>query len=117
MSRLIDIDPATKQENEPPGCKFGYYLFDPLPPIEVNETSCVALPKIMVSDPDGHELVLLNPYKEELKVQDLIDGLEGDHYEVIAELQALDPFCKNLISSLKKGQLNPNDVYYIEGTP
>ena len=115
MSRLVDIDPATKQEDEPLGCEFGYYLFDPLPPIEVNEVSYTALPKIMVSDPEGHELVLLNPSKEELKVQDLIDGLEGDHYEVVAELQALDPFCKCLINNLKKGHLNPNDVYYLEG--
>ena len=69
----------------------------------------------MVCDPEGHELVLLNPSKEELKVQDLIDGLEGDHYEVVAELQALDPFCKCLINNLKKGCLNPNDVYYLEG--
>ena len=115
MSRLVNIDPATKQEDEPPGCEFGYYLFDPLPPIEVNEVSWTALPKIMVCDPEGHELVLLNPSKEELKVQDLIDGLEGDHYEVVAELQALDPFCKHLINNLKKGHLNPNDVYYLEG--
>ena len=115
MSRLVDIDPATKQEDEPPGCEFGYYLFDPLPPIEVNEVSCITLPKITVCDPEGHELVLLNPSKEDLKVQDLIDGLEGDHYEVVAELQALDPFCKRLMDNLKKGHLNPNDVYYIEG--
>ena len=51
MSRLVDIDPATKQEDEPPGCKFGYYLFDPLPPIKVNEVSYTALPKITISDP------------------------------------------------------------------
>ena len=114
MSRLVNTDPATKQEDEPLGCEFGYYLFDPLPPIEVNEVSHTALPRIMVSDPEGHELVLLNPSKEELKVQDLIDGLEGDHYEVVAELQALDPFCKCLINNLKKGHLNPNDVYYLE---
>ena len=54
MSKLVDIDPATKQEDEPPGCEFGYYLFDPLPPIKVNEVSCTALPKFMVSDPEGH---------------------------------------------------------------
>ena len=113
MSRLVNIDPATK--DKPLGCEFGYYLFDPLPPIEVNEVSCTALPKIMVCDPKGHELVLLNPSKEDLKVQDLIDGLEGHHYEVVAELQALDPFCKCLIDNLKKGHLNPSDVYYLEG--
>ena len=99
MSRLVDIDPATKQEDEPPGCEFDYYLFDPLPPIEVNEVSYTALPKITVCEPEGHELVLLNPSKEELKVQDLIDGLKGDHYEVVAELQALDPFCQCLINN------------------
>ena len=86
-----------------------------MPPIKVNEVSYTALPKIMVSDPEGHELVLLNPSKEQLKVQDLIDGLKGDHYEVVAELQALDSFWKCLINNLKTGHLNPNDVYYLEG--
>ena len=37
MSRLIDIDPTTQLETEPEGYEFGYYVFDPLPPVSVEE--------------------------------------------------------------------------------
>ena len=37
MSQLIDIDPSTEIPLEDPGCEFGYYLFDPLPPISTEE--------------------------------------------------------------------------------
>ena len=41
MSRLIDIDLQVQQESEPEGYKFGYYVFDTLPALEVSnvETS------------------------------------------------------------------------------
>ena len=37
MSRLIDISPTTTSESEPEGYEFGYYVFDSLPPISVEE--------------------------------------------------------------------------------
>ena len=37
MSRLIEIDPQSKQEPEPKGYEFGYYVFDNLTNIEVND--------------------------------------------------------------------------------
>ena len=37
MSRLINIDPTVKPESEPEGYEFGYYVFDPLPPMSVEE--------------------------------------------------------------------------------
>ena len=37
MSRLIEIDTQSEQEPEPKGCKFGYYVFNNLPNIEVND--------------------------------------------------------------------------------
>ena len=36
MSRLIEIDPDMEQLHEEDGHEFGYYVFDILPPIEVN---------------------------------------------------------------------------------
>ena len=36
MNRLIDIDPQIQQESEPEGYKFGYYMFDTLPVLEVS---------------------------------------------------------------------------------
>ena len=54
MSCLVEIDPDTKQNEEPQGCKFGYYLFDTLPPTEVNEVVVPKeLPKVTVTDPQG----------------------------------------------------------------
>ena len=35
MSRLIEVDPQAQQESEPEGYEFGYYIFDPLPAMEV----------------------------------------------------------------------------------
>ena len=37
MSRLIEIDPQSKQEPEPKGYEFHYYVFDNLPNIEVHD--------------------------------------------------------------------------------
>ena len=37
MSRLIEIDSQVKQEPEPEGDNFGYYVFDNLPDIEVSD--------------------------------------------------------------------------------
>ena len=36
MSRLIEIDPQTQQDSEPKGFKFGYYIFNSLPAMEVS---------------------------------------------------------------------------------
>ena len=37
MSRLIKIDPTITLESEPEGDEFGYYVFDPLPSLSVEE--------------------------------------------------------------------------------
>ena len=37
MSRLIEIDPQSEQEPEPKGYEFGYYVFDNIPYIEIND--------------------------------------------------------------------------------
>ena len=95
-SCLVEIDPDHKQHEELQGCEFGYYLFDTLPPIEINEVVFPKEhPKVTVTDPQGHELTLANPYHTKDEIQHLVDGLEGDHYEIILELQSLDPSVQN----------------------
>ena len=37
MSQLIDTDPSMKIPPEDQGYEFDYYLFDPLPPISIEE--------------------------------------------------------------------------------
>ena len=37
MSCLITIDPDTELLPEEQGCEYGYYLFDPLPPIYTDD--------------------------------------------------------------------------------
>ena len=52
MSHLVNIDPETRQNKEPQGCEFGYYVFNTLPPILVeNIQVSPEAPKVMVTDP------------------------------------------------------------------
>ena len=53
MSRLIDIDPESQLPPEEQGCEYGYYLFDPLPPISIDEVCHVDdIPEITVTNPN-----------------------------------------------------------------
>ena len=56
MSHLVAIDPSIQNENEPYGCEFGYYVFDALPPIEI-EVIMIGnkLPSITLTDVDEHK--------------------------------------------------------------
>ena len=88
MSCLVNIDPGTKQDEEPQGCKFGYYVFNTLPPISVEKKQISPeTPKVMVTDPQGHELILLDPINGENDLQRLVDRLDVQHYKIISELQ------------------------------
>ena len=85
MSCLVNIDPETRQNEEPQGCKSGYYVFDTLPPISVeNIQVSPEVPKVMVTDPQGHELTLLDLLKTKDDLQRLVDWLDGQHYEIIS---------------------------------
>ena len=71
MSHLVDIDPDTRQNEELQGCKFGYYVFDTLPPLSVeNIQVSPVVPKVMVTDAQGHELTLLDPLKLKMTCND-----------------------------------------------
>ena len=53
MSCLVEIDPSTKIPPENPGCEFGYYLFESLPPISTEEVCNVEnIPLVTITDPD-----------------------------------------------------------------
>ena len=72
MSCLVNNDPETRQKEEPQGCKFGYYLFHTLPPILVENIQVIPeAPKVMVTDPQGHELTLLDLLKTKDDLQQL----------------------------------------------
>ena len=53
MSQLINIDPDTKLPPEDQGCKYVYYLFDPLPPIHTDDICHVDdIPEITITNSD-----------------------------------------------------------------
>ena len=53
MSRLISIDPKRELPPEDQGCEYGYYLFDPLPPISTEDVCHVDdIPEITITNPD-----------------------------------------------------------------
>ena len=61
MSRLVDIDPDTKQHPEGPGYEFGYAVFEEFPEVktntyEVNEV-IVGTQKEIKSDPDLQDIL------------------------------------------------------------
>ena len=102
MSRLVDIDPPTKMPPEPYGFEFGYYLFDKLPPIEVNAISLGMKPLVISkTNPEGETIILLDPNDPDYDFHRMVDGLNGGHYELLSELQATDKLCARLIKNIK----------------
>ena len=84
MSQLIDIGPSTKIPPEDQGCEFGYYLFDPLPPISIDEICHIDnIPVITVTNPENETLTYLDPKDPGGDVDMLLSFLDGEHYEVI----------------------------------
>ena len=78
MSRLIEIDPQIELTPEEDGFEFGYYAFDVLPSIEVQEINDEA--------------------KEASKeMQNL--PLNVNMLENLIQLQIDDPFCKKILQN------------------
>ena len=100
----------------PYGFEFGYYLFDELPPIEVNAVSHIAPPPIISkTNPEVNTIILLDPNNPEHDVQRMVEVLDEGHYEILSELQTLDKQCSKLIATIKQGRMEPNAPYVIEG--
>ena len=85
MSRLVDIDPTTKLPPETHGFEFWYYLFDKLPPIEVNAVlHNMLLPVITITSSDGNTIMLMDPNDPDHDIQRMVEGLDGGHYEILS---------------------------------
>ena len=62
MSHLITIDPDTELPPEEQGCEYGYYLFDPLPPIHTDDIYHIDdIPEITITNPDDETLTYFDP--------------------------------------------------------
>ena len=115
MSHLVAIDPSIQNENEPYGCEFCYYVFDVLPPIEI-EMILVGnnLPSITLTDVDEHTKTLFHTDQITTIEKALEEHLTGEKLEELSELQGNDLFCKSIISKLNSGKLQTHNPYFIE---
>ena len=59
---MIDIDPSTEIPPEDLGCEFGYYLFDPLPPISTKEVCHIDdVPVVTITNTEEETFDLFGP--------------------------------------------------------
>ena len=87
MSRLISIDPDTELPPEDQGCEYGYYLFDPLPPIGTDVCHIDDIPEITITNPEEVTLTYVDPKDPGGDVDRLLSLLDSEHYEVLSSLQ------------------------------
>ena len=98
MSRLISADPDTELPSEDQGCEYGYYLFDPLPPIGTEDICHIDdIPKITITNPDKVTLAYFNPKDPGGDVDRFLSLLDSKHYKVISSLQDQDTFCHQIL--------------------
>ena len=96
MSRLIDIDPTTQLETEPEGYEFGYHVFDPLPPMSVEEIE---------------ELIIETKVKQVSEKNDA--NIEILPHDKLVELQSQDEQCTKLIKMLKENKMPHRKLYFL----
>ena len=92
MSRLIEIDPQVQSETEPEGYEFGYYTFDQLPAIDVNNVQ-------ISSQNDQNEDISC-----ELPIQT----------DILIQLQQDDAFCQHIRQQIEKGNIKEGHLYKID---
>ena len=115
MSRLISIDPDTELPPEDQGCEYGYYLFDPLPPIGTEDVCHIDdIPEITITNLDKVTLTYFDPKDPGGDVDRLLSLLDGKHYEVISSLQDQDTFCHRILRQLCKAKHLVGHPYTIE---
>ena len=115
MSRLISIDPDTELPPVDQGCEYGYYLFDPLPPIRMEDICHVDdIPKITITNPDQVTLIYYDPKGPGGDVDRLLSLIDGNHYEVISSKQDRDTFCHRILRQLRKAKHLVGYPYTIE---
>ena len=96
MSHLINIDPQIQSELEPEGHEFGYYTFNPLPAIEVQNIQTSSTATIL--DGNSHEFLCELP----------IDN------DMLTKLQQKDEFCNNIFNQIEKGNIIDGHLYKID---
>ena len=115
MSRLISIDPETELPPEDQGCEYGYYLFDPLPPICTEDVCHVDdIPEITITNPDQVTSRYFDPKDPGGDVDRLLSLLDGEYYEVISSLQDRDNFCHRILRHLRQAKHLVGHPYTIE---
>ena len=115
MSRLINIYPDTRLLPEDQGCEYGYYLFDPLPPIHTDDIYHVDdIPEITITNLEDVTLTYLDPKNPGGDIDRLLSLLDREHYEVISSLQDRDTFCHRILQQVCKEKLPVNHSYKIE---
>ena len=93
MSRLIEIDPQVELILEEDGFEFGYYAFDILPPIKVSK---------------------INEDTKETSEEMQNVPLDVNNLENFIQLQLDNPFCKNIIKQINKGNVIERQPYFLE---
>ena len=96
MSCLINIDPQIQSEPEPEGHEFGYYTFDPLPALEIQD---IQTSSIGTTHDDT--------------VDDFLCNLPIDN-NMLAKLQQKDEFCKNIFNQIEKGNIVDGHLYKMD---
>ena len=115
MSRLINIDPNTKLLPEEQGCDYGYYLFDPLLPINTDDIYHMDdIPEITITNPEDETLTYFDPKDPRGDVARLLSLLDGEHYEVISSLQDRDAFCHHILQQVCKSKQSVCQSYKIK---
>ena len=115
MSHLITIDRDTELLPEEQGCEYGYYLFDPLPPIHTDDICHIDdIPEITITNPEHETLTYFDPKNPGGDVDRLLSLLDGEHYEVISSLQDKDAFCHRILQQVCKSKQSVCQSYKIE---
>ena len=115
MSQLINIDPDAELLPEDQGCEYGYYLFDPLPPIHTDDIYHVDdIPEITITHPEDVTLTCFDPKDPGGDIDRFLSLLDGEHYEVISSLQDRDTFCHRILQRVRKEILPVNHPYGIQ---
>ena len=137
MSRLVQIDPDIKLQEEEEGKEYGYSIFEPLPPLltkqEINSLiqGKVTYEEIQSLSPRGEvesEPINLegkgngNIARDTLGQKGKDDPIFLPDEEIklpisddkLIQMQRKDKFCKNLLNQLESGKLSSYNPYYVE---
>ena len=90
---MIDIDPQVQPEPETEGYEFSYYIFDPLPALEVHD--------IKTSLEGSTQDDTANDYLCNLPIDD----------KTLTTLQWENEFCKNILKQIEKGNIVDGNLY------